>query len=121
MLSIVPCTFCIHIAENQRQHNQVLHLFALLRTLKLRCLLRGTPPGMKGWMSKVTCHAPRSELLFEQLLVCPTIHETLILRATLALGYASLKYMTPSLGCKDIKCMEHRLSLVVVPTLCNCL
>ena len=34
---------------------------------------------------------------------------------------SGLKYKNPTLGCKDIECMEHKLSPDVVPVLLNCL
>ena len=85
---------------------------------------------MKGRGSRLHCHAPRSELFFAQLLECRTRYDRdlesnmnawiCVKTRNRDLG-SGLKYMNPTLGCKDIRCMEHRLSLLVVLFLFNCL
>ena len=109
-----------------------------MRTLKLRlpflvvvlCGPRNFTRNEGSEVKNLTCHAPRSELVFEQLLVCRTRHDrdpegnvnaricVKIRNRDLESG---LKYLNPTLGCKDIKCMEYSLSPVLRPTLLNCL
>ena len=125
LLSTVPCISCRNCAEHQRQHDQVLQFpsfvaYAEVASSLLVVVLCGPRNFTRNEGSEVknlTCHAPRSELVFEQLLVCRTRHDrdpegNVSARICVKIRNRDLesgmKYLNPTLGCKDIKCMEYR-------------